>query len=196
MQSLRSLRSLFIKGLFLVLPLFMILYLLVGFYKVAYDLLAPVADLVPAGSIGGIGYPGLVVLALLITLILISGIIVSATGFGSKISQIVEFIFPSYMFVRNILNEKIEDSNYELKPCMAYMDEGWSFAFIVEELDEEMFVIYVPGSPSVASGVVSVKHKEHIRFIDSSFQKVVRSLLHFGRGGGDVLRNNVNWEVK
>ena len=57
-------------------------------------------------------------------------------------------------------------SQNELKVALIRTDAGWQLAFIVEEVNESMFVVFAPDAPNMISGSVFYVEKENLRHTD------------------------------
>ena len=59
-------------------------------------------------------------------------------------------------------------------------------AFIVEELDDEHYVIFVPSVPTPAAGAIYIMARERVHLVDVPFTKAASVISKWGVGAGDL----------
>lgn len=60
-------------------------------------------------------------------------------------------------------------------------------AFIVEELDDGRYTIFVPSVPTPLAGAVYVLARERVHPIDVPFTQAVKSVSQWGSGAKDLV---------
>lgn len=138
-------------------------------------------------------YPNLAIIIFFILLIFAAGYAGVRTGFGDSFVKKIETVVPGYMLVKQLLSEKVGQGEADLKPCLALIDDGWLFSFIVEEMDNGMLVVFVPGAPSIASGNVYIMNTETVKPLNITKKEAVMNILQFGVGTNERLRGKVEW---
>ena len=138
-------------------------------------------------------YPNIAIFIFLILMIFAAGYAGIKSGFGDKFVKSIETIVPGYMLVKQLLSEKEGKDVSDLKPCLALIDDGWLVSFIVEEMENGMLVVFVPGAPSIASGNVYIMNTETVKHLDITKKEAVRSILQFGVGMNERLKGKVQW---
>lgn len=190
-----TLKDSFLKGLMVVLPLFLIVIALIGIYNMIYDLTSPMADLIPHGALWGISFPRLIVFLLLLIIVYSMGMLFSRLGYDEKIAKGIGLIFPGYLMMRGMLSETIsKEGEFTPKPCLAFTDDGWAFSFIVEELENDFYIVFVPNAPNPSSGMLVIKSMEFMRLIDISMTDQVKLLSSLGKGGKGILKGKLDLE--
>ena len=190
-----SLKDRFLKGLMVVLPLFLIVIALIGIYNMIYDLTSPMADLIPQGALWGISFPRLIVFIVLILVVYSMGILFSRLGYDEKIAKTIGLIFPGYLMMRGMLSETMSgEDEFTPKPCLAFTDDGWAFSFIVEELEDDFYIVFVPNAPNPSSGMLVIKSMKFMRLIDISMTDQVKLLSVLGKGGKEILKGKLDLE--
>lgn len=192
---MKSLKNRFLKGLMIILPIFLLIIIFIGIYNMIYDITSPVADLIPHGALWGVSYPRLMVFIILIILIYSMGILFSKLGYDEKISKSIGLIFPGYLMMKGMLIEKLSDTDEFIpKPCLALTDDGWAFSFIIEELEDDFCIVFVPNAPNPSSGMLVVKSMKFLRIIDISIKDQVKILGALGKGGKNILKGKLDFD--
>jgi len=190
-----SLKDRFLKGLLVVLPLFLLVIALIGIFNMISDLTAPVGDLMPNGSLLGVSFSRIIVFILLIIIVYSLGMLLSRLGYDEKIAKTMGLIFPGYLMMRGMLSETISSENeFTPKPCLAFTDDGWAFSFIVEELKDDFYIVFVPNAPNPSSGMLVIKSMKFMRLIDISMTDQVKLLSVLGKGGKEILKDKLDLE--
>ena len=60
-------------------------------------------------------------------------------------------------------------------------------AFIIEELDDGRFTVFVPSVPTPLAGAVYVLRRERVHVLDIPFTQAVRSISRWGSGSGELV---------
>jgi uncharacterized membrane protein len=67
------------------------------------------------------------------------------------------------------------------------MGGGLVLAFIIEELADGRYTVFVPGVPSPVRGSVYVLGRERVRPLDASFAQTIHALSRWGSGVGNLV---------
>lgn len=185
--------NVFKKGLYFVIPTVLFIFIISTLFSFLKGLIQPFVDFLPQGVILGMNYPNLAIIIFFILLIFAAGYAGVRTGFGDNFVKKIETIVPGYMLVKQLLSEKVGQGEADLKPCLALIDDGWLFSFIVEEMDNGMLVVFVPGAPSIASGNVYIMNTETVKPLNITKKEAVMNILQFGVGTNERLRGKVEW---
>lgn len=185
--------SVFMKGLYFVLPTFLFVFILSSIFSFLKETLQPFVEVLPRGTVLGMEYPNIAIIIFLIFLIFAAGYAGIRTGFGDRFVSRIESLVPGYMLIKHLLSEKTGKHGTDLKPCLALIDDGWLFSFIVEEMDNGMLVVFVPGAPSIASGNVYIMNTESVKRLNISKKEAVKSIMQFGIGTNERLKGKVEW---
>ena len=95
---------------------------------------------------------------------------------------------PGYSLFRSLtqrLSGKSEESIW--KPALAEIEEALVPAFIVEELDDGRFTIFVPSVPTPFAGAVYILTKDRVHPIDVPFTQAIKSVSQWGSGSKELV---------
>jgi len=176
-----------IGGLFIVVPVYLALLLLLKGMKSAAGLVRPIAALLP----DSIPAEGLFSLVLVLVVCFFVGAAVR-TRTGRVIRERVEKAFferlPGYGLLRSLTQRLANDGDETAwKPALVEIEEALVPAFIIEELDDGRFTVFVPSVPTPFAGAVYVLNRERVHALDVPFTQAIRSVSRWGSGTKDLV---------
>ena len=176
-----------VGGLLIVLPIYLaVLVLLKGMKSVA-ALVRPLTGLVPAW----LPAENLLSLALVLVVCFLIGIAVR-TRVGRIIRERIEkSLFerlPGYALFRS-LTQRLAGEGRESawKPALVEIEEALVPAFIIEELEDGRFTIFVPSVPTPFAGAVYILSPERVHALDVPFTQAISSISRWGSGAKDLV---------
>lgn len=176
-----------VGGMFVVVPVYLaVLLLLKGMQSVA-SLVRPVAALVPDSV------PAESLLSLL--LVLFACFLVGAavrTRAGRAVRERLEVVFferlPGYGLLRSLTQRLAGNSGGNAwQPALAEFDDGLVPAFIIEALDDGRFTVFVPSVPTPLAGAVYILAPERVHIVDIPFSEAIKSISRWGSGSRDLV---------
>ena len=171
-----------VGGLFVVVPVYLAVLLLLKGMKSAGTLVRPFAALLP----DWLPAQDLLALVLVLVLCFVVGIAVR-TRSGRAIRERMERVFferlPGYGLLRSLTQRLAGDRNAEAwRPALVELEDALVPAFIIEELDDGRFTIFVPSVPTPFAGAVYVLSPERVHVLDVPFTQAVRTISQWGSG--------------
>ena len=176
-----------VGGLFVVVPVYLaVLLLLKGMASVG-TLVRPFAMLLP----DWVPAQDLLSLVLLLVLCFLVGIAVR-TRSGRAVRERLEVVFferlPGYGLIRSLTQRLAGDTDEEAwKPALVEIEDALVPAFIIEELDDGRFTIFVPSVPTPLAGAVYVLSRERVHILDVPFTQAIQSISRWGSGSKDLV---------
>jgi uncharacterized membrane protein len=176
-----------VGGLFVVVPVYLAVVLLLKGMQSVGRLVRPVAALVPDWV------PAERLLSLL--LVLFACFLVGAairTRAGRAIRERLEIVFferlPGYGLLRSLTQRLAGNSDENAwQPALAEFDDGLVPAFIIEALDDGRFTVFVPSVPTPLAGSVYILAPERVHIVDIPFSEAIRSISRWGSGSRDLV---------
>ena len=166
----KIIKATFLGGILFLVPLVVLLVILEKGYHLIQKVTLPFVDNLPRVHVLGLALQELVGILLIILFCFIAGIL-ARSAFAKKLilkieNGILSFV-PGYSFMKGI-NENILgiESNKDLKVILVPTDAGWQFAFLIEQINENNFTVFVPDAPNPWSGSVVFVEKKDIKEID------------------------------
>ena len=85
--------------------------------------------------------------------------------------------------LRSLTQRLAGDTNEEAwKPAMVEIEDALVPGFIIEELDDGRFTIFVPSVPTPFAGAVYVLSPERVHGLDVPFTQAIQSISRWGSG--------------
>jgi uncharacterized membrane protein len=176
-----------VGGLLIVLPIYLaVLVLLKGMQSVA-ALVRPLTMLLPAW----LPAENLLSLALVLVVCFLLGIAVR-TRVGRILRERMErSLFerlPGYALFRS-LTQRLAGEGREStwKPALVEIEEALVPAFIIEELEDGRFTVFVPSVPTPLAGAVYILSRERVHALDVPFTQAISSISRWGSGSKDLV---------
>jgi len=179
--------SKFFGGLLVVVPLYLSVLLLLKAMQSVVGLVRPIAMLLPEW------FPAEHALSLLLVIILcfLIGAAVRTPAGRAIRERIEKSLFeriPGYALLRS-LTQRIagKDEERAWKPALVEIEEALVPAFIIEELDDGRFTVFVPSVPTPFAGAVYVLAPERVHPLDVPFTQALQSVSRWGSGSKELV---------
>ena len=183
----KSAGSTFFGGLLVVVPLYLSVLLLLKAMQSVVGFVRPLAMLLPAW------FPAERALSLLLVLIVcfLIGVAVRTAAGRAIRERIEKSLFeriPGYALLRS-LTQRIagKDEERAWKPALAEIEEALVPAFIIEELDDGRFTVFVPSVPTPFAGAVYILAAERVHPLDVPFTEALKSISRWGSGSKELV---------
>jgi len=179
--------SAFVAGLLVVVPLYVTILLLLKAMQSVVAFVRPLVMLLPQWL------PAERILSLLVVLIIcfLIGVAVR-TPAGKAIRERIEKSFfermPGYALFRSLtqrLAGKDEESAW--KPALVEIEDALVPAFIIEELEDGRFTVFVPSVPTPFAGAVYILTRERVHPLDIPFTQALQSVSRWGSGSKELV---------
>jgi len=176
-----------VSGLLVIVPIYLAVLLLLKAMKTVAGLARPFAMLLPAW------FPAEHVLSLL--LVLIVCFLVGAavrTPTGRAIRERIERSFfermPGYTLIRS-LTQRVAGNEQEnvWKPALAEIEDALVPAFIIDELEDGRFTVFVPSVPTPFAGAVYILTPERVHPLDVPFTQALKPISRWGSGSKELV---------
>ena len=171
-----------VGGLFVVVPVYLAVLLLLKGMKSVGTLVRPFAallpDWVPAEDLLG--------LVVVLAICFVVGLAVR-TRSGRAMRERLERLFferlPGYGLVRSLTQRLAGDREAEAwKPALVEIEDALTPAFVIEEHDDGRFTVFVPSVPTPFAGAVYVLSAERVHVLDVPFTQAIRTISQWGSG--------------
>lgn len=186
-QLMVSLSKALFRGLLIVVPVYFAILLLLKGMKSVANLVSPLAQLLPDWV------PAEELLSLLLVLVICVFI---GASVGTRIGQdvrnwIEKTLFekiPGYSLFRSLTHQMAGHSRESTwKAALFQSDEALIPAFIIEELDDGRYTVFVPSIPTPFAGAVYVLDRQRVHPLDVPFTDAVKVVSRWGSGAKDLV---------
>jgi uncharacterized membrane protein len=185
--TMNKIRDLLAEGLLLALPLGAAAYLFFKVIGLLSKLLIPATHLLPNGRWFGIAAVEIAALLVLLVALVALGAF-SRSKLGRRIAKVIEDTVlskvPFYLIIKNIVADVTNtESATDLQPALVSFDDNAVLGFIVEESDDKsMYTVFIPSSPSAATGSVTLMPKSRVQLLDAPTMTAMRAMKQRGFG--------------
>jgi len=169
-------------GLLVLAPVYVAVLLVLKGMKSLAALVQPFTHLLPAWV------PAEEALSLLLVLLicfLIGATVGSRAGQGVRkwIEGAVFERIPGYSLIRSLTQQVAGESREKAwKPALFQSDEALLPAFIIEELDDGRYTVFVPSIPTPFAGAVYILDRQRVHPVDVPFTDAVKVVTRWGSG--------------
>jgi uncharacterized membrane protein len=176
-----------VAGLLIVAPIYLAGLLLLKVASSLIGFVEPISQMLPEWM------PGARFLSLLMVLIFcfVVGLAVSTSMGRSAWERMEHSLFqkiPGYALFRS-LTQQMAGSSQETawKPALAEIEEALVPAFIIEELEDGSFTVFVPSIPTPLAGAVYVLTANRVHPINVPFTQALKAVSQWGSGCGKLV---------
>lgn len=185
---LKFIRHTIVGGLFVVLPATVILILLNRAVASIHEALGPFAAKLPFEAL----FPGLWAVFALVLSSFIAGLVLQIAPvrrlLGAGSDRLAER-FPFYRFLRGFGESVLKKSGDQpLKAALAEIENALVPAFVVEELADGRYAVFVPAAPSPLQGAVYILARERVHLIDVGVGRLARCVSQWGVGSEELVK--------
>jgi uncharacterized membrane protein len=188
MRSVKEyLLSTLVGGVLVVVPVYLALLLLLKAMQSLAGLVRPIARLLPDWV------PGENILSLLLVLVLcfLVGVAVRTEMGRSMRERLERSLFeriPGYALFKSLTQQMAGASRENVwKPAMAEIEEALVPAFIIEELEDGRFTVFIPSVPTPLAGTVYVLTRDRVHPLDIPFTTALKSVSRWGSGTKELV---------
>ena len=175
------------RGLLIVVPVYLAILLLLKGMKSVANLVSPFVHILPDWL------PAEELLSLLLVLAIFIAIGASVgTGIGKGVRNWIEkTVFeriPGYTLIRSLMHQVAGQSRGSTwKAALVEIEDALVPAFIIEELDDGRYTVFVPSIPTPFAGAVYVLDRQRVHPVDVPFTDAVKVVTRWGSGAKDLV---------
>ncbi|WP_426486619.1 DUF502 domain-containing protein [Flavobacterium sp. 2] len=192
---LKIIKATFLGGIIFLVPLVVLLIFLEKGYGIVQKTTLPLVNNLPRINVLGIALQELIGILLIIIICLLAGLLAKTSNAKKLVQKLEDSILsfvPGYSFMKS-MNENILgiESKDDLKVILVPTDAGLQFAFLIEQISEEKFTVFIPDAPNPWSGSVVFVDKKDIQDIDITQKQALACIRKLGYGSKELLKNKL-----
>lgn len=183
MKALRNfVTTTVVGGLFIVVPVYLAVLLLLKGMQSVTGLVRPIAALLPAW----VPAESFFSLLLVLGLCFVVGAAVR-TRIGRAARERMERTFferlPGYSLLRSLTQRLAGDTEQSSwTPALVEIEDGLTLGFIIEELGDGRLTVFVPSVPTPLAGAVYIFGRDRVHPLDVPFTQAISSISRWGSG--------------
>jgi len=179
--------STLVGGLLVIVPLYLALLLLLKAMQSVAGLVKPISLLLPASI------PAQDILSLLLVLAFcfLVGLLLRAPLGRAVRERIETSLFeriPGYGLFRSLSQRLAGESQENVwQPALVEIEDALVPGFIIEELEDGGFTVFVPSVPTPLAGAVYVLGSERVHPLEVPFTQAIQTVSRWGSGAKDLV---------
>ena len=183
----QSVTSTLVAGILVIAPVYLAVLLLLKLMQSLAALVKPLAGLLP----DWLPAERLLSLLLLLLVCLIVGLLARSRvgqAMRERMGQSVLGKLPGYTLFRSLTQRiagKADDVAW--KPALAEIEEALVPAFIIEELADGRYTVFVPSVPTPLAGAVYILTPERVHPLSVGFPQAIKTVSRWGAGAKDLV---------
>jgi len=191
MDALRSAMKTAVRGLLFLVPIVLLGILLVQAVKFIARILAPFAKIVPTESVVGEIVVDALALAAIVALCFVAGVLARTAivgAMGDRLEQVVLRRIPGFTLVKSMTAGMVGiDTGSAVKVAVAWIEESWVLAFIMERHESGLSTVFVPSAPTPVAGAIYYLPDSRLKVLDVSVMAAVACITTLGVGSRQLL---------
>jgi uncharacterized membrane protein len=185
-KTLRFAAKALLSGLLTVVPIYLAVLLLLKAMASIAKLVRPATLLLPEWL------PAEQILSLLLVLVLCFLIGAAVlTRAGGALRQTIEKAvlerIPGYALIRSLAQQLAGNTSEKAwKPALAEIEDALVPAFIIEELDDGRYTIFVPSIPTPLAGAIYILERNRVHVVDVPLTQALQVVSRWGSGAKNL----------
>ena len=177
-----------IKGVLVILPIYIILLLLLKTVAGVAALVSPVTAQLPAA----LQFREVIAVLILIFVCFAAGLLLR-TGPGLRTKNALELNvldrIPGYALIRGLAARAAGRKGGEaFAVALVEFEDALVPAFVIETHDDGAFTVFVPSVPTPIAGAIYILPKERVHLVDIPFTKALTVISKWGAGARDLVK--------
>lgn len=176
-----------VTGVFVVVPVYLAVLLLLKGMQAISRVLKPLSAVLP----DWLAADGLLAFVVLLLCFFVVGVGVQ-TRLGRAVRERMEVLLfarlPGYDLFRS-LTLRLSGSNdvTAWKPALVEIEDALAPAFVIEELDDGRYTVFVPSIPTPFAGTVYILARGRVHLVDVPFTEAIKSVSRWGSGSKQLV---------
>lgn len=192
---LKIIKATFLGGLVFLVPLVVLLIVLEKGYAIIQKTTLPLVSNLPKISVLGLAIQEFIGILIIVLICLVAGLLAKTANAKKLVERLEDGVLsfvPGYSFMKN-MNENILglESKDDLKVILVPTDAGLQFAFLIEQVSNDKFTVFIPDAPNPWSGSVVFVDKKDITEIDITQKQALACIRKLGYGSKELLKNKL-----
>ena len=175
-----------VAGILVLAPIYLAILLVLKAMKSVQGLVKPLTRLFPVWFAG----ETVVSLSIVLLFCLLIGLSLR-TAIGQRIragieSSVLQKI-PGYTVFQGMSQQLAGSNTNSWRPALAEIEEALVPAFIVEEIEDGRFTVFVPSVPTPLAGAVYILTPDRVHPLDVPFTQALQVVSRWGSGAKDLV---------
>jgi len=186
-------KAMLLGGILFFIPLIILIVIIQKAFQIAAVLVIPIIKLLDMTKIFGIGVEIIISVAIILFIIYLGGLISRSSTVRRNVKKMEDALLskvPGYDLIKNMGESFVGfEGNTSIPTVLARIEDAWQYGFLIEEIEGEQYVVYIPGAPNPMSGSVYILEKTRIKKTNISLKDAMKSLRGLGAGSNNLVKN-------
>src|SRR5262245_49819611 len=174
-----------VSGALLALPVYLAVLLMLRALRSLAPFVRPLAKLVSADAPSAAAEYALALVGVMLICFALGVAVRTSLGrvARERIERSILCKIPGYTVVRDLTQQLAgQGRSTAWKPALVEMGSSLQCAFIIEEIPDGRYTVFIPTAPSPVRGAVHVVRRERVHPVDVSFAQAFQALTRWGDG--------------
>jgi uncharacterized membrane protein len=176
-----------LAGVLVIAPIYLSVLLLLKAMKSMVGIVQPISSMLPEWVPAG----QLVALLLVLVICFFIGVSLRMESARSTLERMETSLFqriPGYPLLRSLTQRMAgREKSTGWKPALIEIEEALVPAFIIEQLEDGRFTVFVPSIPTPLAGAVYILAANRVHPLNIPFTKAIRTVSNWGSGSKDMV---------
>ncbi|MCW5890192.1 MAG: hypothetical protein KIT14_06530 [bacterium] len=187
----RTIVTILVGGLLFLVPVVLSVLVVSQALRLAARVLAPIAHVLPLGSVAGFAAANVIAGVLLLVACFVAGLVARTRPgvlVGRRLEHAVLRKMPGFTFLKSAAQGFVGlEGTSEVQTALARVEDGWVPAFIVERHRSGLCTVFVPSVPTPAAGTVYLLPPDRVRPLDVPVATMAGVVMRLGVGLRDLV---------
>jgi uncharacterized membrane protein len=186
-------KDIIVGGVLFFIPLIILIVILQKAFQIAAVLVAPIIKLLNATQIFGIGVEILISIVTILFVLYLAGLLARTKKARAAVAKLEDSLLskvPGYDMIKNTGASFVGfEENSSFQTVLARIEDAWQYGFLIEEVEGDQCVVYIPGAPNTMSGSVYILENNRIKKTDIPLSAAMKCLRGLGKGSNGLVKN-------
>jgi len=192
-KSFAFFKEMLTGGILFFIPLIILIVILQKAFQISAVLVSPIIKLLDVTNIFGIGGEIIISVAIILFIIYLGGLISRSSRVRRNVKKMEDALLskvPGYEMIKNMGESFVGfEGNTSIPTVLVRIEDAWQYGFLIEEIEGEQYVVYIPGAPNPMSGSVYILEKSRIKKTNIPLKAVMKCMHGLGKGSNELVKN-------
>jgi uncharacterized membrane protein len=186
-----SLLAILMRGVLFLVPIVLIIVLVREAIRLVVNATKPVVQLVPTEDVLGIAVVEIAAIVLLVLVCFVAGLFAGTrlgAMLGARLERLILRRIPGFTLIKSMSQGLVgERDTSEVKVALAWIEESWVLAFVMERHANGLNTVFIPSAPTPAAGSVYYLPDDRLKLLDVPVQAAMGCITRLGIGSRELL---------
>jgi uncharacterized membrane protein len=191
-NTIDFIKSMVIGGIVFIIPLIILIIIIEKTFSLSKIIVTPIVKFLAAKEIMGFAADIVLAVGIILFFLFIVGIISRTSAAKNTMSRLEDKLLsrlPMYPQIKQASGSILKlEGNNSLKTVLVEAEGGKRLAFMVNKLDNNQSIIFLPDAPNPWSGSIVFIDNQKYKEINLTFNNAMQILTSMGTSSNDILK--------